>query len=932
MNCTRNQVRFGILALLGLLVSGVLSPRDDSNKSISMSATPFTAPAKADQEKESQLIEHFGKLPLSFEANQGQTDGQVKFLSRGSGYTLFLTSNEAVLALRQGKPRSYQGAERRTDTWPPKGDLPFKSNLTDAAFPGLLKLQAASELKTKSALPSRDTRPTVLRMRLMGANPTAKVIGIEGLSGRNNYFIGKNPRKWRTNVPTYAKVRYKDVYPGVDLVYYGSQRQLEYDFAVTPGADPRTIELRFEGSDRVSVNADGELLLNANGGELRFRKPLVYQRTIDHGVHVTDGSIMHFLDGRYVLKGENRVGFKLAAYDRSKLLIIDPVLSYASYLGGSGDETGSGTSIAVDSFGNAYVAGTTASIDFPVTEAGYQKKFGGESPGCTSLNGFACGDAFVTKINATGTALVYSTYLGGSSDDDAYGIALDSSGSAYISGYTASTDFPTTPGAFQTAFGGTTGGCNQFVPCGDAFVAKLDPTGSKLIYSTYLGGSGWDYSEGVAVDAFGNAYVTGNTGSANFPTTPGAFQTAYTAGNTCFGANGGFRACTEAFVTKLNATGTGLLYSTYLGAFGSDDIGNDITVDHFGHAYVAGQTISTQFPTTPQAYEKTCKLDSSGICETDIFVTKLNAAGSGLLYSTYLGGTGFDTSYAVAVDGAGDAYLTGFTVSADFPTTPGAFQTTFGGSGPAFGGDVFVTKLNAAGSGLIYSTYLGGSDSEVAGGIKVDPVGNAYVTGWTFSTDFPTANPLQVANAGNGDLFVTKLNPAGSRLVYSTYLGGTNLDQGTSTIAIDRAGNAYVVGFTSSTDFPVTLRAFQPKFGGGNTDYVVLKISPVNAPGVSLTPQTLSFGSQPVGTTSPPQTVTLHNVGSAPLLIQSISTGPVGEFSETNTCEGMLGGGENCTITVTFTARQVGPAEGSVVIIDNATPAAQQIPLTGTGT
>lgn len=904
MNCARNEVRFVILTLLGLFVSGVLVLSGDGNKSIS--ATPFATPARADQKKQLQLIENFGKLPLSFEANRGQADRQVKFLSRGSGYTLFLTSNAAVLALRKGKP-----------------------NLTDAALPELRKSHTA-ELKTKAALPSGDARPTVLRMMLIGANPTANVIGIERLPGSSNYFIGRDPRKWRTSVATYAKVRYKGVYPGVDLIYYGNQRQLEYDFVVARGADPRAIQLRFEGSDRVRVSADGDLLLSTNGGEVRFRKPLAYQRDIDRG-RATDDSSKHFLDGRYVLRGENRVGFQLAPYDRTKPLIIDPVLTYASYLGGSGDETGSGTSIAIDSAGNAYVAGTTASINFQVTAAAFQKTFGGESPGCASSGGFACGDAFVTKINATGTGLVYSTYLGGSSDDNAYGIALDSSGSAYVSGYTASSDFPTTPGAFQTTFGGTTGGCNQGFPCGDAFVAKLNAAGSQLIYSTYLGGSDWDYSEGVAVDGFGNAYITGDTGSANFPTTPGAFQTAYTAGSSCFGANGGFRACTEAFVAKLNPTGTRLVYSTFLGANDSDDVGNDIAVDDFGHAFVAGQTISTQFPTTPQAYQTTCKLDSSGICETDIFVTKLNAAGSGLVYSTYLGGTGFDTSYALALDGAGNAYLTGLTGSTDFPTTLGAFQTSCGGSGLACG-DAFVTKLNATGTGLIYSTYLGGSDFDLAGGIKVDPMGNAYVTGETFSIDFPTANPLQVANAGNGDLFVTKLNPAGSALVYSTYLGGSSFDGVASTIAIDRAGSAYVVGITSSTDFPVTLRAFQPGFGGGNTDYVVLKISPTNAPGISLIPQTLSFGSQPVGTTSSPQTVTLHNVGSAPLLIQHILAEPVGEFSETNTCGGMVAGGENCTISVTFTPRRVGPATGVVEIIDNAIPAAQQIPLTGTGT
>lgn len=899
MNCARNEVRFVILTLLGLFVSGVLVLSGDGNKSIS--ATPFATPARADQKKQLQLIENFGKLPLSFEANRGQADRQVKFLSRGSGYTLFLTSNAAVLALRKGKP-----------------------NLTDATLPELRKSHTA-ELKTKAALPSGDARPTVLSMMLIGANPTANVIGIERLPGSSNYFTGRDPRKWRTSVATYAKVRYKGVYPGVDLIYYGNQRQLEYDFVVARGADPRAIQLRFEGSDRVSVNADGDLLLSMNGGEVRFHKPLAYQRDADRG-RTTDEGGKHFLDGRYVLMGKNRVGFQLAPYDRTKPLIIDPVLSYASYLGGSGDETGSGTSIAVDSAGNAYVAGTTASIDFPVTAAAFQKTFGGESPGCASSAGFACGDAFVTKINATGTGLIYSTYLGGSSDDNAFGIALDSSGSAYVSGYTASSDFPTTPGAFQTTFGGTTGGCNQVFPCGDAFVAKLNPAGSQLMYSTYLGGSDWDYSEGVAVDGFGNAYITGDTGSANFPTTPGAFQTAYTAGSSC-----GSRACTEAFVAKLNPTGTRLVFATFLGASDSDDVGNDIAVDDSGHAFVAGQTISTQFPTTPQAYQTKCKLDSSGICETDIFVTKLNAAGSGLVYSTYLGGTGFDTSYALALDGAGNAYLTGLTGSTDFPTTLGAFQTNCGGSGPACG-NAFVTKLNATGSGLIYSTYLGGSVFEVGGGIKVDSMGNAYVSGETFSIDFPTANPLQVANAGNGDLFVTKLNPAGSGLIYSTYLGGSSFDGVASTIAIDRAGSAYVVGITSSTDFPVTLGAFQPGFGGGNTDYVVLKISPTDTPGISLTSQTLTFGSQPVGTTSSPQTVTLHNVGSAPLLIQHILAAPMGEFSETNTCGGMVGGGENCTISVTFTPRHVGRATGVVEIIDNAIPAAQQIPLTGTGT
>jgi len=921
MNHTKNRITFAVLALalLGASASEVSAPTDAGG----ISSNPSLTPAKAGQAERAQLLEHYVRLPLSFEANvgefKGQTDRRVKFFSRGGGYSLFLTSDEVVLAVRKRKLENIQGAKQQIYSGLDSRDRRFRS----VPLLGLPKSQDA-EFKSNAAVRNADAQSAIFGMRLMGANPTAKVTGLEELPGKSNYFVGNNPKKWRTNVPAYAKVQCEDVYPGIDVLYYGMQRQLEFDFVLAPGADPNAIELSFEGQDKVSVDADGDLLLSANGGEVRFKKPLLYQPLTDHGSQTTK----RILDGRYVLKGENRVAFHLAKYDASKPVIIDPVLSYASYLGGSGDENGSGTSIAVDAFGNAYVAGTTASIDFPVTGSADQKTFAGESPSCASSSGFACGDAFITKINATGSALVYSTYLGGSGDDDAFGIALDSAGNAYVSGYTGSTDFPTTPGVVQTAFGGTTGGCNQVFPCGDAFVAKLNPAGSELIYSTYLGGSDWDYSEGVAVDAFGNAYVTGLTGSVNFPTTPGAFQTTYTAGNTCIGANGGFRACLEGFVTKLNATGSRLAYSTYLGAPDSDDGDSDIAVDDFGHAYVTGQTISTQFPTTPQAYQKTCKLDGNGICEGDIFVTKLNAAGSGLLYSTYLGGTGYDISFALTLDKAGNAYLTGLTGSTDFPTTQGAFQTTAtGGSGHAF-----VTKLNATGSGLIYSTYLGGSNFEVAGGIKVDPTGSTYVTGFTFSTDFPTANPLQVANAGNGDLFVTKLNSAGSALVYSTYLGGSNLDLVASTIALDPDGSAYVVGITSSIDFPVTLRAFQPQFGGGNTDYVVLKISADNIPAVSLPPQTISFGGQPIGTTSPPQTVTLHNVGSAPLLIRGVFAVPVGEFSETNTCNEIVGGGESCAITITFTARRAGLATGAVEVIDNAVPAAQKILLTGTGT
>src|SRR5438128_1033575 len=419
-------------------------------------ATPTST--EIPQATKPQVLAAYGKLPLSFEANQGQTDPQVKFLSRGRGYTLFLTPTEAVLTLT-------------------KADAHAKRRISGEA-----------------TLPEPEKRAgTVLRMKLLGANPTPRVTGVEELPGRSNYFVGDDPKKWRANVPTYAKVEYRDVYPGVNLVYYGNQRQLEHDFVVSPGADPKIITLAFEGVDGVAIDGLGDLVLRADGGEVRLRKPFVYQ---DH-----DGQ-RAVIPTRYVLKAERQVAFEVAPYDATKPLIIDPVLVYSTLLGGSNDDRGFG--IAVDAAGNAYVTGGTGSSDFPTTAGAFQTTLGGGS------------DAFVTKLDPTGTALVYSTYLGGSSGDFANGIAVDATGSAYVTGTTLSADFPTTPGAAQTTFGGG---------LVDAFVTKLNPTGSALVYSTYLGGGGSDQGFGIAVDTSGNAYVTGSAVAMNFPTTPGASQT-----------------------------------------------------------------------------------------------------------------------------------------------------------------------------------------------------------------------------------------------------------------------------------------------------------------------------------------------------------------------------------------------------------------------
>ena len=490
-----------------------------------------------------RIVETYGKLPLSFEANQGQTDRRVKFISRGPGYTLFLNSTEAVLSL--SSPQSSQRAQRMT--------------------PNFLSASSAP-----SAVNDPNPQSTVLRMKLVGANPHPEVVGLEELPGKSNYFIGNDPAKWRTNVPTYARVQYKDVYPGVDLVYYGNQRQLEYDLIVAPGADPGAITLSFEGVERLRIDAQGDLVLDTSGGEIRQHKPLVYQEV--------DG-VQREISGAYVLNGGRQVGFEVAAYDASKPLIIDPVLSYSTYLGGSRSDAGFG--IAVDASGNAYVTGFTGSTDFP-TASPLQPAFGG---------GPSFGDAFVTKVSASGNALVYSTYLGGSDDEFGEHIAVDASGNAYVTGLTDSTNFPTAS-PFQAAFGGNR----------DAFVTKLNAAGNTLVYSTYLGGSADDDSRGIAVDAAGNAYLAGFTGSPNFPTAS-PIQPANAGG-------------TDAFVTKLNAAGNALVYSTYLGGTES---GRGIAVDASGNAYVTGQTNSTNFPTV-NPFQAT-KAGSS-----DAFVAKITVA------------------------------------------------------------------------------------------------------------------------------------------------------------------------------------------------------------------------------------------------------------------------------------------------------------------
>jgi hypothetical protein len=626
----------GLAGLLGSLVPGCSLPVF-KHKQPAQTATQTSA--QTPEQVQQRVAETYGKLPLSFEANQGQVDGQVKFLARGRGYALYLTADEAVLALRQGQSKAESRAETKTG---------FAIH------------------EHSGSTPAEETTQAVVRMKLLGSNTASEAGGLEELPGKVNYFIGNDPEKWRTDIPTYAKVRYAGIYPGVDLVYYGNQGQLEYDLVVSPSADPNQIKLAFEGADVLETDQAGDLILKTDGGALHLKKPLVYQEV---------NGAKQLIAAQYVLHGQDRVagiqvGVQVAAYDVSKPLIIDPVLIYSTYLGGSGGEWG--FAIAVDGAGSAYVAGHTGSPNFP-TASPLQGTLGGST------------DAFVAKLNAEGSALVYSTYLGGSGDESAGPegvIAVDGAGNAYVTGSTTSSDFPT-----ASPLQGTLNGPS------DAFVTKLNAAGSALVYSTYLGGSDGDWANGIALDASSSAYVTGTTGF-DFPL----------AGTPAQSSPG------NAFVAKLNAEGSALVYSTYLGS--GDVMPWGIAVDGSGNAYVTGDTSSVGFPTVSP-------LDGTLSGLNDAFVTKLNAAGSALVYSTYLGGSGIEHSYGIAVDASGNAYVAGGTDSADLPTM-NPYQSANAG-----GEDVFVSKLNAAGSALVYSTYLGGGGMEHADAIAVDGAGNA---------------------------------------------------------------------------------------------------------------------------------------------------------------------------------------------------------------
>ncbi|MDA2928492.1 SBBP repeat-containing protein [Acidobacteria bacterium AH-259-O06] len=742
-------MRFGrfvsLLALFGLLApsgstSGMATEsRCESEKS--------AAQLRGARQASLQVKDFYQRLPLLFEENRGQAGEETVFLARGRYYDTYLTRRGVMLAFKTGPP-------------------------------------AKSTAQTD--VDSADPTPTGLRMWLAGARDNPKIGGEDRLPGVSNYFIGDDPKKWRTNVPSFSRIRYEEIYPGIDLLFYGSDGHLEYDLILSPSADPQVVQLNFEGADRLEIEESGDLLIFVGKHQFQMHSPSILQSCEGAEKKVAGG---------YFLKDPIAVGFRLGEYDRKCRLAIDPVLSYSTYLAGSRGD--GGRAVAVDDFGFLYVFGRTQSLNFPLSNSLSQ-----------NLGGFS--DMFLMKMNPEGSQVVYSTYIGGSGSEDLFEVSgdlqIDRQGNIYLTGDTESADFPVV-NAFQPELKGTA----------DAFVVKVDPSGSSLVFSTYLGGSKNETGFSLAVDETGDVYVAGGTQSADFPTVNPAQQD----------FAGGFVLASDCFVAKLKSDGSALVYATYIGG-SMDDVCFGIDLDGAGNAYLAGGTASADFPAV-NAFQSTFGGGSRFLL--DAFVTKLNPQGNAFLYSTFLGGSADDVAFGVAVNDASQAYVTGATTSADFPTA-NPLQATLAGGG-WHGSDAFISRLSSDGGSLESSTFLGGSPGIEGVGddavldVVLDADGNVYLTGATSAADFPTGFPFQAVfssyRKARADGFVTKLDPTCSQILFSSYLGGGD-DDFPFGMAVDTSGSIYVTGVTHSTDFP-TAHAMEPTFKGGGRDGFLVRIA-----------------------------------------------------------------------------------------------------------
>jgi len=823
-----------ILAVLVVAVAALVAAAPAKSGHAGNSA-PAVSPAKtqpAPPAAQARLNATLAALPLAFEANEGQLDPQVKYMARGNGYKVYLTSGDAVLSFasssiqRVSRPR--QIMEQRT--------LGYSRKTKQ-----LIRRHSEQNRPASSAFASA-------RMHVLNGNAKAKIEEQNPMPGKVNYFIGNDTRHWHVGVKEFARVSYRNIYPGVDLTYHGQHDQLEFDFIVASNANPTPIGLSFAGTRRMTTDDAGNLILSFPAGDLTLHKPVAYQQR---------NGVRQAVDARFVLKAKNQVGFEIGAYDRSRELVIDPSLSYATYIGGSDDDEGYG--IIVDSLGNAYVTGESDSTSgFP----------GSPTPG----GGF---DAFVVQITPGG-GLGYTTFVGGSGDDLGTGIAVKiSTGAVYVAGITTSTDLPLATGSAQPTSGSPAGsncttGTGSQAPCTDAFAFKLNPAGA-LSYLTYLGGNNDDGAFAIALDGSGNAYVTGFTYSSDFPLSTPLFPTL----NNGVASTPPFE---DAFVTEVNPTGTAFVYSTYLGGQ-NDDFGNGIAVDGSGDAFVTGSTSSSDFHTTTGAYQTKCGTDgfcnpSAGLVFSDVFVTEFAAGGGSLLYSTYLGGSSDDEGLAIALDGTGNVFVTGQTAyddtndtsvtTDDFPIV-GGFQPTYGPGTNPDGSNAFVSKLAPLGQGttdLLYSSYLGGSTADTGLGIAVDSAGDAYVTGSTLSSDFPATAGFQTTLNGNSDAFVTEVAAGGASLAYSSYLGGPGDENFDSTngaflgggVALSANSEVFLAGTSSATGFPVAGAPLQGTFGGAPFDAFAAIVTSTVSPDYTISasaPAAVSAG------TSGTSTVTL---------------------------------------------------------------------------
>jgi len=740
-------------------------------------AAPSISNTALGEEAQQATLDVLRSAPLMFIENAGQSPDGARFQVRGGDRTIWLAEDAIWVTVLEPTDK-----ETRT-----QGDK---------------EMVALSPPRPVSPSPQRGVN---LKLSFAGANPHPRLEPFDRLETHVSYFIGNDPEQWHTDVPVWGGVRYVDLYPGVDLEVTSERGHWTWRL-VCGGADCqsalRDVRLRVEGTESLALTLSpgagegrgGGLRLTTALGE--FTLPLL---TVEGTVPAGQPTTFNVEPGTF------DVAFPFSRPSQS--LSVSPQdnpddLLYSTFLGGS--DYDSGSAITLDGSGSLYVTGSTQSSDFPTTAGAFNISHNG---------GY---DAFVVKMNTLGTALACATFLGGSGDDGGSAIAVDGAGNAYITSSTTSSDFPTTAGAFDTNYNGGDH---------DAFVVKLTASGTELAYATYLGGSGKDWGNEIAVDGTSNAYLTGVTGSSDFPTTVGSFDTGY---------NGGIY---DAFVAKLNASGTELAYATFLG--GSDyDKGYAIAVDGPGSAYVTGITRSSNFPTTVGSF------DTGYNGGYDAFVLKVNASGTGLAYATFLGGSEEDSGSAIALDGTGSAYVTGGTWSSNFPTTEGAFDTTWAG-----GRDAFVVKVNADGTELVYATYLGGwgpwgNDWDSGSAIALDGTGSAYVTGVTISPNFPTTEEAFDTTCGTdgncncnqygesmADAFVVKMNVAGTALAYATYLGGSGVDYGCG-IAVDKAGNAYVAGYTTSSDFPTTAGAFDTSYND-DRDAFVVKLAVGGGPGLT---------------------------------------------------------------------------------------------------